>query len=517
MRETIYQAREWPMVVVITTLLFFIFIAKFICGNKKNPGRSRSCRLPPGRRGWPLVGDSFNWYNAVASSHPPRFVEQQIKRFGKIFSCSLFGKWAVVSADSSFNRFVMQNEGRLFQSSYPKSFRDLVGKNGVITVQGEQHRRLHGISSNLMRLEKLKFHFLNDIQVIMIQTLYNLQDNQVILLQDVCRKARKQICIFMLINSALFLLLIMTYTTFQVAINQMVNQLLGVSSESEINEMAQLFSDFVDGCLSVPINFPGFTYHTAMKAREKIISKIKKTIDKHRQQGSEEVGNGVLGRLLEEESLPDETISDFIINLLFAGNETTAKTMLFAVYFLTQCPRALKQLLEEQEGLRSNEMLTWQDYKAMSFTQCVIDETLRIGGIAIWLMREAKEDVTYQDYVIPKGCFVVPFLSAVHLDENLYQDALTFHPWRWMDPQNQEKRNWRNSQFYSPFGGGARFCPGAELARLQIALFLHYFLTTYRWTQMKEDRMSFFPSARLVNGFKIRLMSRQHEHMKSSN
>lgn len=47
----------------------------------------------------------------------------------------------------------------------------------------------------------------------------------------------------------------------------MVNQLLGVSSESEVNEMAQLFSDFVDGCLSVPINMPGFAYHTAMKVK----------------------------------------------------------------------------------------------------------------------------------------------------------------------------------------------------------------------------------------------------------
>lgn len=47
----------------------------------------------------------------------------------------------------------------------------------------------------------------------------------------------------------------------------MVNQLLGVSSESEVNEMAQLFSDFVDGCLSVPINMPGFAYHTAMQVK----------------------------------------------------------------------------------------------------------------------------------------------------------------------------------------------------------------------------------------------------------
>lgn len=47
----------------------------------------------------------------------------------------------------------------------------------------------------------------------------------------------------------------------------MANQLMGVSSESEINEMASLFSDFVDGCLSLPINLPGFAYHTAMMVK----------------------------------------------------------------------------------------------------------------------------------------------------------------------------------------------------------------------------------------------------------
>lgn len=45
----------------------------------------------------------------------------------------------------------------------------------------------------------------------------------------------------------------------------MVNQLLGVTSEAEVADIANLFSDFVDGCLSVPINFPGFAYHKAMK------------------------------------------------------------------------------------------------------------------------------------------------------------------------------------------------------------------------------------------------------------
>ncbi|XP_076942304.1 abietadienol/abietadienal oxidase-like isoform X6 [Bidens hawaiensis] len=331
----------------------------------------------------------------------------------------------------------MHNEGKLFKSSYPKSFRDLVGTNGVITAQGDQHRKLHTIASNMMRSDTLKTCFLKDIQMVLNQTFAGLHHNQTILLQDVCRK---------------------------LAINLMVNQLLGVSSDKEVGEMAQLFSDFVDGCLSLPINLPGFAYHTAMNARNNIIRKINKIIRHTRRHGVGYDG-GLVGRLVVEGSLPDEAIADFIINLLFAGNETTAKTMLFAIYFLTHSPLAYNQLL-------------------------VIDETLRLGGIAIWLMREAKEDVEYQ---------------VVHQDENFYEGATTFNPFRWMDPKNLEKANWRNNPFYSPFGGGSRLCPGVELARLQIALFLHYFVMSYRWSQVKEDKMSFFPSARLINGFPIKL------------
>ncbi|CAL9124730.1 unnamed protein product [Musa textilis] len=353
----------------------------------------------------------------------------------------------------------------------------------------------------MMRAEKLNLnsHFLADMQMVMLRALGTLPDNHVVVLQDLCRKANCKLI------------------SFQVAINLMVNQLLGVSLlESEIEEMARLFSDFVDGCLSVPINLPGFTYYTAMKARKAITRKIKKMIEITRLQTRPGGENGVLGRLVEEENLPDDVVSDFIINLLFAGNETTAKTMLFALYFLTHCPSALEQVQDEQMSIRrrrGSDMLSREDYEAMPFTLCVIDETLRLGGIAIWLLREAKVDIEYQDLSIPKGFFVVPFLSAVHRDESIYPEALSFHPWRWMDQENKEKRNWRTSPFYTPFGGGARCCPGAELARLQIAFFLHHVVAKLRWVQVKEDRMSFFPSARLVNGFQIRITKKNPDEV----
>lgn len=107
-----------------------------------------------------------------------------------MFTCSLFGRKAVVSADPVFNRFIMQNEGKLFQSSYPKSFRDLVGKNGVIVVHGEQQKQLHAIAVNSMKLEKLNSNssFLIDAQMIMLHAINSLSDNEVVVLQDVCRK-----------------------------------------------------------------------------------------------------------------------------------------------------------------------------------------------------------------------------------------------------------------------------------------------------------------------------------------
>ncbi|KAG0457021.1 hypothetical protein HPP92_022178 [Vanilla planifolia] len=320
-------------VTVISCLLTWLNWHKY--GNKTGNDYTK---LPPGDGSWlSLIWDCFRWYNSISSSHPPAFVEEQVKRHGRVFRSSLFGRKAVVSADPVFNRYIMLNEGKLFQSSYPKSFRDLVGKNGVIVVHGEQQRRLHAIAMNAMRLEKLKSNtsYLRDIQFVMLQTMNCLPYNQVIVLQDVCRK---------------------------VAINLMVNQLLG--------------------------------------AREGIITKIKRTIEAWKLQSSSAGRNGVLGRLTGEEDLDDDAIADFIINLLFAGNETTAKTMLFAVYLLTLCPQALQQVLEEHENIRRSNLtgiLGWEDYKSMPFTQCVIDETLRLGGIAIWLLREAKEDVKYKD------------------------------------------------------------------------------------------------------------------------
>lgn len=77
MRENISET--W-LVMMTTLILATAIFAKLIQVKLRKEDKS-ICRLPPGRRGWPLIGDSINWYNAVASSHPPQFVEEMVQRY----------------------------------------------------------------------------------------------------------------------------------------------------------------------------------------------------------------------------------------------------------------------------------------------------------------------------------------------------------------------------------------------------------------------------------------------------
>lgn len=79
MTENLSTAWPWPY--IISSMLVILFLAKKFPNKKKNSARICKSKLPPGGRGWPIVGDSISWYNAVASSHPPSFVEQQVERY----------------------------------------------------------------------------------------------------------------------------------------------------------------------------------------------------------------------------------------------------------------------------------------------------------------------------------------------------------------------------------------------------------------------------------------------------
>ncbi|GFY83501.1 Cytochrome P450 superfamily protein [Actinidia rufa] len=139
--------------------------------------------------------------------------------------------------------------------------------------------------------------------------------------------------------------------------------------------------------------------------------------------------------------------------------------------------------IREKKG--ESEALQWNDYKSMPFTQCVVNETLRLGSIISGVFRRAMTDVDVKGYTIPKGWKVFASLRAVHLDHDNFKDARSFDPWRIN----------KLVEFFTPFGGG-QGCPGAELARVELSVFLHHLVTRFSWVPAEEDKLVFFPTTR---------------------
>ncbi|CAI0403609.1 unnamed protein product [Linum tenue] len=99
------------------------------------------------------------------------------------------------------------------------------------------------------------------------------------------------------------------------------------------------------------------------------------------------------------------------------------------------------------------------------------------------------KDVEVKGYLIPAGWTVMVYPTAAHLNPSVYDDPLSFNPWRWetlinyveMDRQGQKVNS--GSENFMAFGGGSRFCSGAEFVKLCMAIFFHHLVTKYRYVQ----------------------------------
>ncbi|WP_231912348.1 cytochrome P450, partial [Rhodococcus sp. EPR-157] len=84
-----------------------------------------------------------------------------------------------------------------------------------------------------------------------------------------------------------------------------------------------------------------------------------------------------------------------VLTFLVAGNETTAGTLAFALYFIATHPDvAAKVRVEVDAHHRSAETISYDDVSKMRYTRSVVDETLRLWPSAPGYFRKAREDTS---------------------------------------------------------------------------------------------------------------------------
>ncbi|PON37549.1 Cytochrome P450 [Parasponia andersonii] len=446
--------------------------------------RHRRLRLPPGNLGLPLIGETLQLISAYKTENPEPFIDERVNKFGSIFTTHVFGEPTVFSAEPETNRFILQNEGKLFECSYPSSISNLLGKHSLLLMKGSLHKRMHSLTMSFANSSIIRDHLLDDIDRL-IRLNMESWTGRIFLMEE----AKK--------------------ITFELAVKQLMSFDPGEWTEGLRKEYLLL----IEGFFTIPFPLFSTTYRRATKARTKVAEALSLIVRQRRKEIEDgECKKDMLGALLAgNDGFSDEEIVDFLLALLVAGYETTSTIMTLAVKFLTETPLALAQLKEEHDQIRANkskssEALEWSDYKSMPFTQCVVNETLRLANIISGVFRRAMTDISIKGYTIPKGWKVFASLRAVHLDQEHFKDARSFNPWRW---QNNSGGMTSSMNVFTPFGGGPRLCPGYELARVELSVFLHHLTTSFSWVPAEDDKLVFFPTTRTQKRYPIIVKPRE--------
>lgn len=203
-----------------------------------------------------------------------------------------------------------------------------------------------------------------------------------------------------------------------------------------------------------------------LRRKQKINALLLAEIRERRHQS---LGEDILSLLLaardqQGEPMGDAELRDELMTLLFAGHETTASALAWAMYWIHKVPEVRTKLLAELRDVTPD--VDPSDIAKLPYLSAVCSETLRIYPLVIFTFgRILKQPLRVMGYDLPPGVMLTPCIYLVHHREDLYPNANTFRPERFLERQFSPYE-------YFPFGGSNRRCLGSAFALFEMKLVL---------------------------------------------
>ncbi|EFH46501.1 hypothetical protein ARALYDRAFT_355245 [Arabidopsis lyrata subsp. lyrata] len=392
-------------------------------------------KLPPGSMGYPIIGETFEFMKPHDVLQFPTFVKERVLRYGPVFRTSLFGAKAIISMDLEMNVEIAKAN---HVPGVTKSIARLFGKNNLFIQSKQSHKHVRNLTFQLLGPQCLKLRMVEEVDL---------------LARTYMEEGARNGC------------LDVKETSSKILIECLAKKVMGEMEPEAAKELALCWRYFPRDWFQFSWNVPGAGVYRMMKARKRMMKLIKEMVLKKRASGEEfgEFFKIIFGEMeggAEKMSLTKQHQSPGIL----------AAT----VKLISDHPKVVEELNKEHEGIVRGKTekeagLTWEDYKSMTFTHKVINESLRITSTAPTVLRITDHDFQVGDYTIPAGWIFMGYPN-VHFSPKKYDDPLVFNPWRW----KREDLSSILSKTYIPFGAGSRLCVGAEFAKLQMAIFIHH-------------------------------------------
>ncbi|TYH82866.1 hypothetical protein ES332_D02G091100v1 [Gossypium tomentosum] len=449
--------------ILLIMLLLFIFLSSAFCLIRIGTS-PKAMEGIPGSMGWPIIGESLSFLSDFSSpSGIFSFMNKRQQRYGKVFKSFVLGRYTVFMTGREASKILLTGKDGMVSLNLFYTGQQVLGPNSLLQTNGEAHKRLRRLIAEPLSIDGLKkyFHFINTQA---IETLDQWTGKRVLVLEEASSFTLKVIG----------------------------NMIMSLEPSGEEQERFRAnFKIISSSFASMPFKIPGTAFHRGIKARDSMYAMIDSIIAKRR--NGEVIQQDFLESLIikhskgtntidnEDNKLTDQQMKDNILTLLVAGHDTTTAALTWLVKFLGENPAVLEQLREEHLQVQANRKdgtnLTWSEVNNMPYTNKVISETLRRATILPWYSRKAAQDFEIDG--ILKGWSINLDVVSIHHDPETFPDPEKFDPSRFDAPLKTFS--------YLGFGSGPRMCPGMNLAKLEICIFIHHLVCKYKWRALEKD------------------------------
>ncbi|GMJ12394.1 cytochrome P450, family 707, subfamily A, polypeptide 3 [Hibiscus trionum] len=453
---------ELSMLLITVLLLIFVSTAFFLFRMSTSP---KAMEDIPGCLGWPVIGESLSFLSDFSSpSGICSFMHKRQQRYGKVFKSFVLGRFTVFMTGREASKILLTGKDGMVSLNLFYTGQQVLGPNSLLQANGEAHKRLRRLIAEPLSIDGLKkyFHFINSQA---IETLDRWSGRRILVLEEASSFTLK-------------------------VIGNMIMSLEPSGKEQE--KFRANFKLISSSFSSLPFKIPGTAFYRGIKARDSMYAMLDSTIAKRR--NGEVIQQDFLESLIikhskgkntvdDENKLTDQQMKDNILTLLVAGHDTTTAALTWLIKFLGENPAVLEQLREEHLQIKANRKdgtdLTWSEVNNMPYTNKVLSETLRRATILPWYSRKAAQDFEIDGYNIKKGWSVNLDVVSIHHDSETFPDPEKFDPSRFDVPLKTFS--------YLGFGNGPRMCPGMNLAKLEICIFIHHLVCKYKWRALEKD------------------------------
>ncbi len=382
---------------------------------------------------------------------------------------------------------VTQNKSFIKNRFFWRHLRGLVG-NGLLTSEGDFWRKQRRLAAPAFHQQRIVDYG----RVMVDYTLHEMRDWQAGETRDLHRD-------LMALTSK-----IVAKTLFDESVEGDIQE-VGAAMDAVTEEVARR--------IALPFKIPDWVptfrnrrYIAAIKRIDRVVYRF---IADHR--AAAQPKNTLLGMLMaardeDGTAMSDQQLRDEAITLFLAGHETTAITLSWTLWLLSQHPAVEARLAQELGTVLKGGAPAIADMPRLPYADAVVKESMRLYPPAYIIGREALENCQIGGVAIEKGAVIYISAWALQRDARFFPEPLAFKPGRWLD--GLEKRLPRFA--YMPFGGGPRICIGERFALMEAVLLLAALLQRFRFDYAGKEPPAPFPSVTLrpAGGVPMRLQQR---------